>query len=614
MGAVYAAENTVIGKQVALKLLRADLVEHESVLQRFLQEARTAAAIDHPGIVEIFDFGWTSDREPYLVMELLKGTSLSEVLKANPGGLHLGYVVGVASQMLSILSAVHDRGIIHRDLKPDNVFLSRREGHEWVRILDFGISKMKTDDDTMRLTHTGTVLGTPFYMAPEQATGAKDLDHRVDIWAAGTILYEMVTGVVPFQGDSYNAVLAKIFGRQFTPPAMIRPEVPEPLQAVIYRAMAWDREARYPTAAAFQADLEAVRSALPAPEGVFVLPPSQGQLAAMSPTPTPPSRPAPATPSSSRRLQPTMRVPSQEQGSAPRPGLAPQTEPAPGVPEPGTSGRMANVRPETPPDSLTPVSSQPGGGGSRLLKLLAIAGILGALLIGGGVIAALAVISNGGDRAGSPPSPPSQQAGAVVPEPAKVPEPSEVPGQARAPEPTKVAPPEPPLPLAEPAKVAPPEPPAPVAEPAKAAPPEPQIREALTGEEVASVLDPLGPRVKRCLERVASPPPEVRVRLEVAGDGGATYRGSDPSVPPVAEGCLREVVAAASFPETGRPPVAISHVFEGPPARVVRRSREDDHRSGGSTTPSSREVQPEREAQRDRTEERDGRFKTNPFD
>ena len=173
MGAVYAAENTVIGKAVAIKVLRPEHAGNRQVVERFLREARTAASVDHPGIVEVFDFGWAEDGAPYLVMALLKGESLAAHIDGARGPLPVERAVAITAEVLSVLGAVHDNGIVHRDLKPDNVFLARRgDGSQRVRVLDFGISKMRVEVAT-RLTQTGTVLGTPYYMSPEQAHGAR---------------------------------------------------------------------------------------------------------------------------------------------------------------------------------------------------------------------------------------------------------------------------------------------------------------------------------------------------------------------------------------------------------------------------------------------------------
>jgi tRNA A-37 threonylcarbamoyl transferase component Bud32 len=251
MGAVYVAEHTLIGRKVAIKRLHPELAADEKAVQRFQREARAAASTGHEHIVEILDLGYAEDGAPYLVMEYLRGQSLATVLRKEQriDSRRACFLVG---QMLAALEPVHKHHIVHRDLKPDNVFLTRRNGQlDYVKILDFGISKMKKEEgDSLDLTRTGVMLGTPFYMSPEQARGMKNLDHRVDLYACGVILFECVTGRVPYEGDNYHQLLQAILRQD--PPTLrsLGADVDPALEAIVMRAIAKDPANRFPSAAA----------------------------------------------------------------------------------------------------------------------------------------------------------------------------------------------------------------------------------------------------------------------------------------------------------------------------------------------------------------------------
>jgi serine/threonine protein kinase len=248
MGAVYVADHLRIGRKVAIKRLHQELAADQKAVQRFQREARAAAATGHEHIVEIIDLGYTEDGAPYLVMEYLRGVTLAQLLKieSKVASRRACHIVG---QLLAALSAVHEKDIVHRDLKPDNIFLTRRGADpDYVKVLDFGISKMKSEDDTLELTRTGVMMGTPYYMSPEQARGMKSLDHRVDIYAAGVILFECLTGRVPFAGDNYHALLQQIL--RVPPPRAsdLTPGVPRELDDIIARALSKDAASRFPNA------------------------------------------------------------------------------------------------------------------------------------------------------------------------------------------------------------------------------------------------------------------------------------------------------------------------------------------------------------------------------
>ncbi len=263
MGVVYRAEHIGLRRKVAVKVLLRGHGAGSDAKKRFDREARAAGRLGHPNIVQVFDLGTLPDGSPYLVMELLEGEPLSNRL-AIEGGLPIPEACEIVGEVLSALEAAHAGGIVHRDLKPDNVFLTS-DGR--VKILDFGISKQT--DETMSLTRTGAVVGTPYYLAPEQARGERAVDVRVDLWAAGVLAFECLTGMLPFAADNYNALLAKILTGRPTPPAQIRPSISPQLEAVVMMALAFDPENRFQSAAEMrQALLEAKDAPSPLEPGV----------------------------------------------------------------------------------------------------------------------------------------------------------------------------------------------------------------------------------------------------------------------------------------------------------------------------------------------------------
>ncbi|UJR82053.1 serine/threonine-protein kinase [Sandaracinus amylolyticus] len=258
MGVVYRAENTRIGKQVAIKILLRGYAKGGESERRFLREARIAGSIGHPNIVEVFDLGTLENGAPYQVMELLEGATLAARIRLE-GALPIDEVLDHAEQVLSALEAAHERGIVHRDLKPENIFLHERAGLVTAKLLDFGVSKSLLNDHTLSLTQTGVVVGTPYYLAPEQARGERGVDHRVDIWAMGIVLYEALTGSLPFRADNYNALMAKILNTRPAPPRSLRPHLPDALENVILKALSFDPLRRFQTADDMLSAVRAVR-------------------------------------------------------------------------------------------------------------------------------------------------------------------------------------------------------------------------------------------------------------------------------------------------------------------------------------------------------------------
>jgi serine/threonine protein kinase len=257
MGAVFQATNASIGKRVALKFLAVETSKDADAATRFQREAEAASLAESPHIVQIFDSGRSEQGLPFLVMELLLGEDLRERLRRE-GRLAAEAAVRIGTQILKALRQAHGAGIVHRDLKPDNVFLCRRDDEpSFVKLVDFGISKLQQHAGVDTLTHEGAVLGTAFYMSPEQAQSFPDIDGRTDLFSVGAILYEMLTGEPPHSAPTYEAVLIAICTRDAADVRAKAPDVPEKLAQVVARALRRDRDERYSSAEDMLADLEA---------------------------------------------------------------------------------------------------------------------------------------------------------------------------------------------------------------------------------------------------------------------------------------------------------------------------------------------------------------------
>ena len=260
MAAVYEARHLRIGRRLAIKFLDVEAAPTAENLARFCNEARFVSAVGHPNLVEVTDMGETDDGIPFIVMELLEGRSLGELLRERRRLTPITAVT-VTIEVLRTLAAVHAKGIVHRDLKPDNVFLLDEAGEPRLKLLDFGVSLLRTGDERQkRLTQAGQILGTPQYMSPEQARGATNVDRRSDLFAVGAILYEMLTGRPVFDGPSPYAIAGAAALCMFTPPGALAPDLDPRLEQVVLRALECDPEARYQTAEEFLEPLRAVAS------------------------------------------------------------------------------------------------------------------------------------------------------------------------------------------------------------------------------------------------------------------------------------------------------------------------------------------------------------------
>jgi TolB-like protein/Tfp pilus assembly protein PilF len=262
MGEVYLAEDTRLGRPLALKLLLAEYTQDAARLRRFEQEARAASALNHPNILTIYEVGEAGERH-YIATEYVEGETLRRKIKRAP--LSVGEAADIAAQAAEALSAAHAAGIVHRDIKPENVMV-RPDGY--VKVLDFGLAKLVERrgadgeaETRMAETNPGAVMGTTWYMSPEQARGQK-VDARTDVWSLGVVLYEMLAGSPPFNGSTSSHVVVSILEREPPPLDRFLPDAPPRLEGIFAKALAKDRDARYPSMREMLEDLRALRQSL----------------------------------------------------------------------------------------------------------------------------------------------------------------------------------------------------------------------------------------------------------------------------------------------------------------------------------------------------------------
>jgi serine/threonine-protein kinase len=384
MGVVYLAEHVVIEKRVALKVLSEELSHSREAVNRFIYEAKAASKIGHENIIDITDFGTTPEGGVFFTMEFLDGVDLGERLKQQ-GALPWDLARKVGIQVCRALASAHDKGIIHRDLKPENIFLISHAGRDdFVKILDFGIAKFTgLEAGAPKQTKTGMIFGTPDYMAPEQAGGAK-ADPRIDIYALGIILYQLVTAKLPFEAETFMGVLHQHMTMPATPPRKLVDTVPPDFEAVILQAMAKKPEDRFADMASFAHALEAV----------------SGRTGALDDTDDPVSQAVEAPESSvSEAVSQALRDEGEPEGSA-----------------------AEDSSPTTMVAAPTPSEAEARDGSRRWLLGVVIALVVGA--VGAGAFFVMGQggedgeEARGGSAADGPPAPPSTPAPDARPRPA----------------------------------------------------------------------------------------------------------------------------------------------------------------------------------------------------
>jgi serine/threonine-protein kinase len=403
MGTVYRAYQRTMDRIVAVKILRRELLKESEVVRRFLREARAAARLMHPNIVTVHLVGETDEGVPFIVMEHIDGVSLEAICEAQ-GAQPLERTINLARQIASALSEAHAAGIVHRDLKPANILITDRSRiPDLVKVLDFGIAKLLHGADQSVMSRDGLIFGTPHYIAPEQATAA-EVDHRVDLYSLGVILFRLATGRLPFEGDASMQVVLKHLREAPPRPRAINPAVPAELEALILQLLAKDRAGRPRDAEAVIAALDAIplraataTATAPGPEGTLL-----GVPRAPAPAPAG-TRPAATAPRpGSAAASPTAR--GGDPRRSPTPVAAPARPAVVGAPTPARGSGRA-VRPA--PAAETGRVRRPNG--SRPI----VVGAFAAIAVGTAIGIGAALVNNhrgANERMGAAPSLPSAPA------------------------------------------------------------------------------------------------------------------------------------------------------------------------------------------------------------
>ena len=393
MGAVYRAQHRLIGKPAAIKVILPELSANQELVNRFFNEARAASTIHHPGIVEIFDFGYLPTGLAFIVMEFLEGEPLTRRIVGR-GRLDERTALAILRGIASALAAAHAKGIIHRDLKPDNIYLVPDPdvpGGERPKLLDFGIAKLTEQGASALQTRSGAMMGTPAYMSPEQCRGAGGVDARSDLYALGCILYEMLTGRTPFVAEGVGELIAAHLMHAPTPPRALVPELSTTTEALVLQLLGKRPEDRVQSASEL-AKLLGQGSMPQLPERAAM----QAVAAAMSPT-------SPRVPTGSQ-VQMTPHAPTPLPGSRP-------VGPTGSMGSMGSSAALALGQSPTTLSSAT--TSSPGlselDDGAPRRSRAGLFAALGAFVVVGGVVAAVLAMGGGSKPAAPAAVPPAPE-------------------------------------------------------------------------------------------------------------------------------------------------------------------------------------------------------------
>ncbi|MCZ7685276.1 MAG: protein kinase [Sandaracinaceae bacterium] len=426
MGAVYEGEHTVIKRKVAIKCLHAQYATNQEMVNRFHREAMAANAIRHPNIVEVTDMGRFEDGAVFMVLEFLEGKELAAVLKQT-GAMPLSRVVYIISQVCDALSSAHEAGIVHRDLKPDNIYLCPRgeDDPDFAKVLDFGIAKFR-ETGGQGMTRTGMTMGTPNYMAPEQAQASKDLDHRADIYSLGVIVFHLITGVLPYDDESFPMLMVKVVSYPAPRMSSVSPEIRR--RSTSSSTACWRRTRRCAPRAARRSRRRSRSSATCTC----------------------------ATPRAARRSRRTSATRRPAPSPTPPPGGNLETRPmggpmgsSPQVPVPGSNPMMQSgygSQPQVQAGSYPSAPAVEAKSGAPIV-LIAVAAIV-LLLGGGGAFAFASGIFGGSDDGDATPPPVTTRAPDPPPTPTPDPTPDPTPVADTRPDPTP-PPPQTPQPTAE---------------------------------------------------------------------------------------------------------------------------------------------------------------------
>ncbi len=401
MGAVYLGQHQLLGRRAAIKVLLPELSARPDIVSRFFNEARAVTSISDPGIVQVFDFGYHSDGAAFIVMEFLEGEPLDRRL-ARMGRLPAIEALRLCRQIAGSLAAAHAQNIIHRDLKPENIYLVR-DGEvasgERSKILDFGIAKLSDNHPGKIKTSTGALMGTPIYMSPEQCRGLSELDHRSDIYSLGCVLFHLLTGRPPFDGEGMGDIIAAHIREPAPVPSSRAPDIPPSVDALVLRCLAKPPAERYQTMHEFAAAIAQLLPYITSPGAPtqWAYPYQSG--ATPSPYSAPPETPAPPAYGSASMPtpQPAAPVPTPYYGTPRRPPFA-------GPPDPPMSpaGPAATLR--VAPTTLSAGNGQIAAPGSRGApgpqRARALGWAIAGLLVIGGAGAAIAIVAmrSGGPR------------------------------------------------------------------------------------------------------------------------------------------------------------------------------------------------------------------------